>query len=842
MYIFYTVFLAEETDKHAAKLIRETAGNVPIVFMGPEPTSRPNDFTLDENTFVARGEAEYTIIDFVSNLKSRRFNKVHGLTWMNDGEIVHNPPRELIKDLDRLPFPDRRLIKKELYYNPKLKGRPSTVMLTSRNCFGRCIYCCHPDTVVDSSEGFKNIGDVRGTLIRTHTGEFKGINEKFIRDYEGEMVEITARRLKLPTRLTPNHDVFIWDNGKIAKKPAGELTISDSLYFPMPSTSKNDIDIIRISDSIPKKIELSKEIKLGFSNKLGEEKIKEIAELKRKGMPIKRIAEKLKISRNVIYTYIKWDKDNEKLSHKFHNYINLLRKEGFIWYNMGKNKVKDDVQITPELLRLFGYYISEGSTSLNIKRHNSINVTFSLNKNEKEFAEDIKEAISSSFKLRTTTTIQDNCIHINVSNSVIGRFFENFGTDAKEKQIPEFLIHLPYKKLKHVIEGIINGDGSIYNKRGFEIATSSRKLAYQLINVFLAEGFVPEFSVRKNKQSNIRGRVIKEGILYRVRISSKELLPERTPFFKRVENGFAVNIKSIKRLHYKGPVYNFYVDKDNSYNANFFAVSNCIPCSYMFAREIENKRYFNAKPPVRVRSPKNIYEEFKLLKKQGYKAVAIIDDNFMGLKGQEERIKKICQFIRPLKMEWGCLARADQLQNEDIIKSMANAGCVYVDIGAESFDQKVLDFVHKDLKVGDIFNAIFLLKKHMIEPKINILFGTSPYETEESIRWTVKMLKELNIDWVSFDVTIPHPQTEFYKMVKQNRWFGTDSKDYTPVDPMRRATVDFPKLRHEKLESLVKWAYREYYLRPQYIWKRLSKIRNFQDFKELVQTARRLFF
>jgi radical SAM superfamily enzyme YgiQ (UPF0313 family) len=245
---------------------------------------------------------------------------------------------------------------------------------------------------------------------------------------------------------------------------------------------------------------------------------------------------------------------------------------------------------------------------------------------------------------------------------------------------------------------------------------------------------------------------------------------------------------------------------------------------------------------VKLRSPENIYEEFKLLKEQGYKAVAIIDDNFMGIKGQEERITKICNLIKPLGMEWGCLARADQLQNEDVVKSMADAGCVYVDVGAESFDQKVLDYIHKDLKVGDIFNAIFILKKYGIEPKINILFGTSPFETKKSIEWTVRMLKELNVDWVSFDVLIPHPKTEIYSIIKSNNWFGTKSKDYTPVDPLRQATVDFPNLKHEDLEGLVKWAYREYYLRPQYIWKRLSKVRSFKDLRELFQTAKRLFF
>lgn len=409
VYVFYSVFLSEEIDKKAAKLIRDIRGKVPIIFIGPEATSRPEDFILDENTFVIRGEAEYTMLDFIDALlEKKKLEDVLSLSFMKNKKIIHNSNRDPIKDLDKIPFPARHLIKKELYYNPKLKGRPSTVMLTSRGCWGRCIYC--------------------------------------------------------------------------------------------------------------------------------------------------------------------------------------------------------------------------------------------------------------------------------------------------------------------------------------------------------------------------------------------------------------------------------------------------IPCSYMFSREIEYKNFCGIKPVMNVRSPKNIYEEFKQIKKAGYKSVALIDDNFLGLKGHDERIIKICELIKPLKIEWGCLGRPDQLQNEDVIKAMADAGCVYIDIGAESFDQRVLDYVHKDVKVGDIFNAIFLLKKHGIDPKVNILFGTSPYETEKSVKWTVRMLKELNIDWVSFDVTIPHPNTEFYNIVKKNKWFATKSKDFEPVDVIRDATVDFPNLKHKDLQRLVKWSYREYYLRPQYIWKRLSKVRSFQDFKELVLTSWRLFF
>ena len=63
-----------------------------------------------------------------------------------------------------------------------------------------------------------------------------------------------------------------------------------------------------------------------------------------------------------------------------------------------------------------------------------------------------------------------------------------------------------------------------------------------------------------------------------------------------------------------------------------------------------------------LRSPKNIYREFAQIKHEGYKSVAIMDDNFMGLPTTdgEGRIIDICNLIKPLNMEWGCLARADQ--------------------------------------------------------------------------------------------------------------------------------------------------------------------------------------
>ncbi|MBN2203310.1 MAG: radical SAM protein [Candidatus Aenigmarchaeota archaeon] len=270
----------------------------------------------------------------------------------------------------------------------------------------------------------------------------------------------------------------------------------------------------------------------------------------------------------------------------------------------------------------------------------------------------------------------------------------------------------------------------------------------------------------------------------------------------------------------------------------------CIPAAYNFAREIEWKNKCGKKPPMTERSPKNIYEEFKQVKKQGYRSVAIMDDNFMGVptKGYKERIMKICDLIKPLKMEWGCLARADQLQDEEVLQKMRDSGCMYVDIGVESFDKKVLDYVRKGTTPGAQMNAIILLKKVGIQPKINILLGASPLQTVDDIRWTVKILKMLDIDFVSFGIVAPHPSLEFYKIVKKNKWFTTKSGDWEGIDPYNTGIVDFPEMTHEQLEYLVKWCYRVYYLRPYYIFKRLRNLKSVRELFEDAKIAFKLFF
>ena len=162
----------------------------------------------------------------------------------------------------------------------------------------------------------------------------------------------------------------------------------------------------------------------------------------------------------------------------------------------------------------------------------------------------------------------------------------------------------------------------------------------------------------------------------------------------------------------------------------------CVPSSLSFSRELEYKHYMEKKPPVRKRSSENIIEEFKLLKSQGYKAVNVQDDQFVW---GEERTIKICEGIKNLEIV-GLLARSDHL-TEPIVKAMAEAHCKFIDLGVESFNQEILDYVKKDIDVKKNEEAIKLVKKYGISAKINIMFGASPLETMDTIKRIWKRLK-----------------------------------------------------------------------------------------------------
>ena len=109
---------------------------ISVAIGGPHSTFLPEE-SLEYADYVIRGEGEETLTELLENLESGKpLDTINGLSFKNSKqEIVHNPARELLKDLNEAPIPDFSIVHK---WAEKAKVVP---IATSRGCPFACKFC-----------------------------------------------------------------------------------------------------------------------------------------------------------------------------------------------------------------------------------------------------------------------------------------------------------------------------------------------------------------------------------------------------------------------------------------------------------------------------------------------------------------------------------------------------------------------------------------------------------------------------------------------------------------------------------------------------------------------------
>ena len=139
---------------HLTPMPRETLGPYPSLDYGlrgePDLTLRDlvdhfegRQFARPENiqTLFRKHDAAYGPVDRGAAVgRSRDLSFIKGLVWRQDGEVVVNPTRPLIADLDDLPVPLYHLLPLQKYLMPLING-PYCFIVTSRGCPAGCTYC-----------------------------------------------------------------------------------------------------------------------------------------------------------------------------------------------------------------------------------------------------------------------------------------------------------------------------------------------------------------------------------------------------------------------------------------------------------------------------------------------------------------------------------------------------------------------------------------------------------------------------------------------------------------------------------------------------------------------------
>jgi len=118
--------------------------SAPIIIGGSLGCSIP-DIVLGKNDIdiVVDGEGEITIVKLIGVLENKRdLSTVKGIYFKDNGKIVKTPPRELIKNLDELPFPAYDLFPMEIYLsNPVVGIGRDLDLISSRGCPYHCTFC-----------------------------------------------------------------------------------------------------------------------------------------------------------------------------------------------------------------------------------------------------------------------------------------------------------------------------------------------------------------------------------------------------------------------------------------------------------------------------------------------------------------------------------------------------------------------------------------------------------------------------------------------------------------------------------------------------------------------------
>jgi radical SAM superfamily enzyme YgiQ (UPF0313 family) len=114
------------------------AANIQVLLGGPHPTFLPEE-GLRHADWVLRGEADRSFGQFLEHRAGRLAPaEVPGLSYLLDGQPVHNPLAPEPVDLDAVPIPDFSLL--ETGKHPRF-DRGIIPMQTSRGCPHQCRFC-----------------------------------------------------------------------------------------------------------------------------------------------------------------------------------------------------------------------------------------------------------------------------------------------------------------------------------------------------------------------------------------------------------------------------------------------------------------------------------------------------------------------------------------------------------------------------------------------------------------------------------------------------------------------------------------------------------------------------
>ena len=235
-----------------------------------------------------------------------------------------------------------------------------------------------------------------------------------------------------------------------------------------------------------------------------------------------------------------------------------------------------------------------------------------------------------------------------------------------------------------------------------------------------------------------------------------------------------------------------------------------------------------------------VIEELKYLAKYKVHDVFFLDQSFGS---DPDRNMELCRIIQNSfsSLRWLCFSRVD-LVNENILRSMKNAGCHTIIFGVETANEVLLKKYRKGYSTADVSRVLTLARKIGIRTVATFLLGL-PGETWESAMNTIQFAESLPCTYASINVAVPRMGTEMRRDALERGFIDPSVKHFDQSGTSVIMNTD--TLTRDQLQKLKRIAIRRLYLNPRRLLRMLSSIQTLDELliqiREGSQLAKRFF-
>jgi len=129
----------------ATKVAKAWRKDIPVIWGGMFPTLEPEKALIEDGAdFVCRGEGLEAFPEFLLALEKKEdLYSIKNIWGKHRGELIKNPTRSLMEDIDSLPFADWDIFARQEYYYKPFDGNAyiGGDYMTNWGCPYNCTYC-----------------------------------------------------------------------------------------------------------------------------------------------------------------------------------------------------------------------------------------------------------------------------------------------------------------------------------------------------------------------------------------------------------------------------------------------------------------------------------------------------------------------------------------------------------------------------------------------------------------------------------------------------------------------------------------------------------------------------